>query len=389
MNTTRRRLGPEVFAGIELIDHHCHGVVEQPLQRSEFEDMITESNWPAPPGTSFFDSQVGVAIRRWCAPALGLEASAPPEEYLQRRAELGAAEVNRLLLTGTGITRYLIETGHKGDVILEPEAMAARADAGADVVVRLERIAEQVIEAGIPDGGFADAFRTELASQLRGAVGVKSIAAYRVGLDFAAARPDDAEVNTAAARIEQSGGQIRVADPVLIRFGIWCAVDAQQPIQFHVGYGDPDVDLHRCNPLLMTDFLRATRTSGARILLLHCYPYHREAGYLAHSFPHVFFDVGLAINYVGARARQVIAESLELAPFDRVLFSSDAWGLSELYFLGAELFRDGVLHTINEWIDADQWTAADGERLIRKMCGENARYAYRLPDAPRYPVGKE
>ena len=77
-------------------------------------------------------------------------------------------------------------------------------------------------------------------------------------------------------------------------------------------------------------------------MLLHCYPYHREAGYLAHCFEHVYADVGLAINYTGAQATQVIAESLELAPFHKALFSSDAWGAAELYSLGSILFRDGL-----------------------------------------------
>nr|BFE88209.1 hypothetical protein GCM10020093_108100 [Planobispora longispora] len=35
------------------------------------------------------------------------------------------------------------------------------------------------------------------------------------------------------------------------------------------------------------------------IVLLHNYPYHREAGYLAQVFPHVFADVSLALHNVG------------------------------------------------------------------------------------------
>lgn len=380
------RISDSVFEGIELVDHHCHGIVEESLSRSTFEDMLSESNWAAAEGTTFFDSQVGVAIQRWCAPELGLPAFASPEEYLQRRNELGAQQVNELLLRGTGISRYLIETGHKGDEILTPDLMAERSGATADTVIRLERVAEQVIDRGIPLSGYAHAFRTELAAQLENAVGVKSIAAYRTGLDFDPSRPDESEVNVAASRLgeAQSGRAVRVDDPILIRFGLWSAVDAQQPIQFHIGYGDPDVDLHRCNPLLLTDFIRLTRLSGARVLLLHCYPFHREAGYLAHSFPHVFCDVGLAINYTGAQSPQVIAESLELTPFDKALFSSDAWGLSELYFLGAHLFRRGLLGVINNWIGADEWSTEQGERVIRKICGENANLAYQFSGQPLF-----
>lgn len=382
-------LTPAAFASAELVDHHCHGVVEHRLERLEFESMLTESNWDAPEGTTVFDSQLGVAVRRWCAPLLDLEAHVSPERYLERRAELEPRDVNERLLRAAGIDRYLIETGYRGDDILSAGDMAHRADATSDTVVRLERLAEQLAPTLERPAEYADAFRNLLAQELRVAVGVKTIAAYRIGLDFNPVRPTDAEVAEAAAVwLSDLGAEARLESEVLIRFGIWCAVDAQQAIQFHIGFGDPDVDLHRCDPLLLTEWLRLTRTSGARVLLLHCYPFHRNAGYLAHSFPHVYCDVGLAINYVGARAPQVIAESLELTPFDKALFSSDAFGLPELYFLGAHLFRRGVLGVVNEWIAADEWNAATGESFIRKICGENAARAYNLGDAAQFsPVG--
>ncbi len=77
----------------------------------------------------------------------------------------------------------------------------------------------------------------------------------------------------------------RLADEVLHRFFIWCGADLGLPIQFHVGYGDRDIDLHRCNPLLLTGLLRALEPTGVPVMLLHNYPYHREAGYLAQVFP--------------------------------------------------------------------------------------------------------
>nr|WP_245190172.1 amidohydrolase family protein [Leucobacter exalbidus] len=265
--------------------------------------------------------------------------------------------------------------------------MADRAGATADAVVRLERLAEQLAPQLQSATDYAESFRAQLRTELTTAVGVKTIAAYRLGLDFNPVRPTDAEVAAAAAgwlREIEGGAEPRLDDAVLIRFGIWCAVDEQQAIQFHIGFGDPDVDLHRCDPLLLTEWLRLTRESGARVLLLHCYPFHRNAGYLAHAFPHVYCDVGLAINYVGARAPQIIAESLELTPFDKALFSSDAFGLAELYLLGAHLFRRGLLRVINEWIGAGEWDAATGEALIRKICADNAVRAYQLDERPRF-----
>jgi len=46
-------------------------------------------------------------------------------------------------------------------------------------------------------------------------------------------------------------------------------------------------------------------------------------------------DVGLAVNYAGAASPAIVAESMELAPFRKLLFSSDAWGAPELHLLGS------------------------------------------------------
>ena len=58
---------------LPLIDHHVHGVVAGALDGPGVEALLTESAAPVPPGASVFDSQLGFAVRRWCAPVLDLE----------------------------------------------------------------------------------------------------------------------------------------------------------------------------------------------------------------------------------------------------------------------------------------------------------------------------
>ena len=113
-------------------------------------------------------------------------------------------------------------------------------------------------------------------------------------------------------------------------------------------------------------------------MLLHCYPYHRGAGYLAQAYPHVYLDVGLAINYTGARAAAVVAESLELAPFGKLLFSSDAWGPAELHYLGALLWRRATARVLGEWVADGDWSQADALRVAEMVGAGNARRVYRL-----------
>ena len=366
------------LADLPLVDHHCHGLVRRDLRRAEFEAMLTEAEGPGPLGGSLFDSQIGLAVRRWCAPVLGLPAHAPAGEYLDRRAELGAEEVNRRLMAAVGTQDFLVDTGYLPEPITSPDELAALTGGQAREIVRLEALAEEVLAEGGSAAGFAETFRTRLAGRTTHAAGVKSVAAYRVGLALDGTRPSDAEVTLAADRVLRAGGRPRIADPVLHRFLVWSGIDLQLPVQFHVGYGDADVDLHRCDPLLLTDLLRATEPAGVPVMLLHNYPFHRNAGFLAQVFGHVFVDVGLASHNLGHRAAALLPELLELAPFGKVLFSSDAFGLAELYLLGTVLFRRGLGRYLAEGVTDDAWTAADAARIAVMIGAGNARRAYRL-----------
>lgn len=364
-----------------LIDHHCHGVTAAELDSQEFDQLASESGAPGRPGRMLSVSQLGVVIRAECAPLLDLPRHCSADAYLARRLELGAAEVNRRLLADTGIDAYFVDSGFQPRALLSPADMAKVSGRTAREVVRLEAVAEQLAMEQIDAARFGSAYSEALAAAATAArvVGLKSIIAYRFGLDFDPARPTAAEVTQAAGewlRRCQQAGRIRLDHPVLLRHVLWAGVDAGLALQFHVGFGDADITLYRCDPARMTGFIRAVEPLGTQVILLHCYPYHRQAGYLAHVYPHVWFDTGAAVSHSGLGSVQVIRESLEVAPFDKVLFSTDAFALSELYLCGAKLWRRGVRLILDEWVANDWLSAADAERFAQMMAHGNARRAY-------------
>ncbi|XRQ14043.1 amidohydrolase family protein [Actinomadura welshii] len=361
----------EYLESLPLVDHHCHGVLDRELGREEFEESLTEAGAPGPPGVSMFDTQVGFALRRWCAPVLDLDAHAEPDAYLARRAELGADEVNRRFLAAAGLDALCVDTGYNPQAMLGPAELGRLADAPGHEIVRLETLAEEVAADGVDAARFADEVRARL--DVRQVAGAKSIAAYRAGLELAGERPSAADVSAAAGRLMAQEAP-RVCDEVLHRFLVFCAVDAGLPVQFHVGYGDVDADLRRGDPLLLIELLRAMDPVPA--MLLHNYPFHRHAGYLAQVLPNVYADAGLATHNLGYRAPALIAELLELAPFGKVLYSSDAFGLAELYHLGALLFRHGLAGLLAGGVDDGAWTARDAERVAGLVASGNARRVY-------------
>jgi uncharacterized protein len=373
---------------LRLVDHHCHGVVPTDLDRAGFEAFISESFRPPPSGTSHFESPIGLAIRRWCAPVLGLEPFASPDDYVARRLELGADEVARRFLREAGLGALLIDTGFRSDEVDSLEGMRALAGAPVHEIVRLEAVAEALAGRGVDAGAYPSAYAEALEEASRGAVGFKSIIAYRGGFAFDPDPPENTDVIRAAgAFLDAAGsGRPRLSDTVLLRFGIWTgarlARDRGLPLQFHVGWGDPDLELHLTNPTLLTRLIRELVGLDVNVALLHCYPFHREAGYLAAMYPNVYFDVGSALHYLGPSSGRLLAEAMEVAPFSKLLFSSDAFGVAELYHLGAMLHRRALGEVLDGWIREDQCDAATSERIIEAIGRGNALRIYPLPEGP-------
>lgn len=366
----------ELLAELSLVDGHCHLVSRNLLDSHAFELAATEADRPAPAGVSYLDTQVGFAIRRWCAPVLGLPPHPSVEDYLLRRHELGPAEVLRRLISAAGLAELLVDTGLTGDGLCSFSELSG---VGLTVheVVRLEAVAEQAA-VGASAAGFATAYQAALHAAAERAVAVKSIVAYRHGLDLDPARPTAREVESAAGAWLATGG--RLTDPALLRFLLWAGVDTGLPVQLHTGFGDRDLALHRADPTLLQPWLAAVEPTGVPVVLLHCYPFHRHAGWLAQVYPGVYVDIGLTIGHVGARARQVLAEFCELAPFGKLLFSTDAYLLPELYLVGAAQFRHALGELLDGWLADSAISITDAHRTARMIAADNARRLYRLDE---------
>ncbi|MFH8977084.1 amidohydrolase family protein [Streptomyces sp. NPDC017890] len=100
-------------------------------------------------------------------------------------------------------------------------------------------------------------------------------------------------------------------------------------------------------------------------------------------FERVYLDVSLTLHHVGpARTGAILAEALEVAPFRKLLYSSDAYGVAEFHHLGAPAFRQGPAGLLQERVDADEPALPDALRIARWAGRDNARRVYRLPGGP-------
>jgi hypothetical protein len=204
--------------------------------------------------------------------------------------------------------------------------------------MRIERVAEDAQErvseivAAARDDGFA---------------ALKTIAAYRGGLEVD--RIDRAVIEALEAN---------------------AATRAPLPVQVHCGFGDPDLYLPRADPGHLRPLIE--RFDDTPFVLLHCYPFVREAGWLAHVYGHVFFDLSLTIPHV-ARPGEALHEALELAPFSKLLYASDAARTPELYYLAAKWWRETLAEVLPELLPEDE-----AEEAARAILRGNAIGLYGL-----------
>jgi uncharacterized protein len=148
------------------------------------------------------------------------------------------------------------------------------------------------------------------------------------------------------------------------------------PLQVHTGFGDTDLTLHRADPTLLRPLFEDSRNRDVPIILLHCYPFVRQASYLASVYSNAYLDLSLAMTFAAHRGSDLVLEALELAPASKLLFATDASRLPELFFLGARSWRRslaGALGTLMEGSLVDQRTAVRWAELILRG---NARRLY-------------
>ncbi len=365
------------LAGLPVIDQHAHN-----LARPEVVDgWAYVRSWTE----SAHDEQIvrhaphALAYRRSLrdvAALLGCEAS--EEAIVRTRRERGLEELTRRCFTAAGLEAVLMDDGFLPETVLPLDWH--RSFVRVHRVLRIEHLAEQLLAECESFHDFVDRFRSSIDPPPPGVVAYKSIACYRSGLGIELFQPGSAHAGFRAHK--QRGG--RLAMKALIDYLVCLTLQAAAhnglPVQFHTGFGDPDLDLRLANPLHLRRVLEEPRLRGAAVVLLHAsYPFSREAGYLASVYPNVYLDTGLAVPLLSvAGMRRTLGELLELAPFSKVLYSSDAHLIPELYYLAARWGRR-VLGEVLEGAVADgDLGAAEAEEAARAVLADNARRLYRL-----------
>lgn len=370
------------LAAIPLYDHHAHALFrESTWRRAPLEPYFGEANDPEQHRRFGRDT---LSFRRGMRDLARFYACEPTvDALLVARARVDYADLARRMFAAARIGHWLIDDGLWTDELMSiSECTALIPGVPVRRIVRLEVELARMIEQHDRASTLLAALADTLSNRASGIAAFKSIAAYRTGLDIG--RPAATEVEDAFSAIRRSvvrGRPTRVASKPLIDAMLWAVLPVAAargtPVQFHTGFGDPDLDLRLANPLHLRPLFESEALRGLRVVSLHCYPYVREAGYLASVYPGAYVDLGLTVPYTSVHAmRAALHEALHLAPVTKVLLSTDAQRTPETFWLAARWGRRVLGEVLDATIEDGDLSADEAAWAASRILFDNAAELY-------------
>jgi uncharacterized protein len=374
------------LTNIPVVDNHCHGVTkEQAFGNVEaWRLAFTESTDAGMPREHVLTTAFYRRLIRALAPFFGCE----PTEY--------AVFAARTAREGKGLTAELLRSANIDTLLLDtgfppPEEVFPVPELGklggcrAEPVLRLEVLMESLLTRYDTLAATEEALTAALEDvRAGGHVALKSIAAYRTGLDIREWSREEAEASLREYRRSALNGFTRLVHKplldTLLHVAFALAADQEVPVQFHVGYGDADTDLMLGNPLYLRAVLEKPDYRALPVVLLHeCYPYTRQGGYLAAVYENVYLDLSYGIPLLGyGEMLAFTRQALGVAPSSKLMYSSDGIEVPELHWISAIDGRRVIGEVLGELVAYGETSLTEAEAAGESMLRGNASRLYGL-----------
>lgn len=364
---------------VKTVDVHCHPYVanEKPFNKVEFlnelslsvsPDMFKEKNYSQSfhPGMNMY---MQITIRRL---ATFLSCESTIEAVVQKRNEMAIdfPAYTKSLFKDVQLEGLLVDFGYPQPSIPK-ETYEAITGVNTWEVSRIEPIMDSLKEECSTFDNFIEKYRQTLKENLDKdqVFGLKSIIAYRSGLDIGGMHKD-----IAAKQYDEFQKKGRAKAKELRDYCLHIALEectkTNKVLHIHTGVGDGEVILSKASPSLLIDVLRDKRYKDTKVHLVHGgYPWMEEAAFMASILPNVYMDISLQNPFIGHGVERIISQVFEFAPFNKVMYGSDAFTLPEMNWLGVLLFKECFEKVLHSWIKNDYM---DSE--MAQMIGEMVLY---------------
>jgi predicted TIM-barrel fold metal-dependent hydrolase len=361
-----------------MIDHHAHpfSIEPGPFDPSAITLDVVDDGGPerrAAQGPTRVAQElltVRLAARLGCDPA----------DVPDARAEAATDWPGycRGLFHDAGLTALLVDAGYSPEAVGQLPHVASLSGCEVHPIHRIDPTVDRLIGEGSGAAEIVSAVESEMEQAVQhGAVGFKSILAYRTGLNV------DPTVDLAAADRSLGGeGPVRrrgkACRDLVIRRALGLAAELRTPFQFHTGFGDSDLRLSEANPLLLEELLRTPEGSAASVVLIHgSFPWHEELAYLCATRPNVHGDLSLSNIFSPLTTADRLFRLLDLAPAAKLLLGTDGHGEPESFWLAATVLTEAWQQVRSRLSEAGlrrEWLDDVEDRLFQR----NARELYGL-----------
>jgi len=250
-------------------------------------------------------------------------------------------------------------------------------------IYRIEPLIVDLLKRELSWPDFAKAYDDAISTALTsgGYVGVKSVIAYRTGLDVSplSRTPDQGYQALDAIRRGTGGGAVKKLRDHLLCRALELCTEHKVPMQIHTGMGDYEVNLVLARPAYLLDLLRFPVYRGCTVILVHMgYPYHREAGYMAQVLPRVYCDISEGVPFSGIGSQTILREILEMAPLNKVMYGSDAYTVPEGIYASAKIGKRIVTAVMNDLVTEDVLTEKEAIEVGEMILGGTTQRIYNL-----------
>jgi predicted TIM-barrel fold metal-dependent hydrolase len=377
---------PIDLSNVPLADNHCHGIyrTQTPVDVTAWRELFTESS---DLGMRSKHVTTTLFYRRLIREMATFFDCEPTEEaILTARQQLGEQDLIQSFLRDANFDVLFIDKGYPSqELLLSDATVSDLANCRVAPILRVELLMQRLITENVSLSSVVEALRAGLNDvRGQGYVALKSIVAYRSGLDIRTWMMEDVEEAFAEARREvQEKGSLRLAHKplldTLLHVTFEEAARQELPVQFHTGYGDADADMLLANPLNLRAVLERREYRAMPVVLLHeSYPYTQQGAYLATVYENVYFDLSYGIPFLGHHEMlEFTRTALSVAPYSKLLYSSDAVGVPEVHWVSALEGRHILGQVLGECIANGDLSQVEAEQAGVSVLHDNAIQLYK------------
>ncbi|HET7094211.1 MAG TPA: amidohydrolase family protein [Thermomicrobiales bacterium] len=370
------------FSELPVIDNHSHPYLFE-TDGVRYEPLDSFLGLPGDRSPAALAHRDAMLYQRWATRELAafLGCAATPAAVAAARHAVGdEADFVRRLFADERIEAILVDTGFPQPPV-DMAQFRDRVPTQILTVYRIEPPIKALLDERVGYDEFVRRFDDGLRRAIRdeGFVAVKSIIAYRTGLDIDPANASDeagrAGLERALAEPERMMASKTLRDHIFLRTLTLCG-ELGVSFHIHTGIGDADIVLARCSPALLNETLKQPEYGDTKVVLIHTYPYMAEASWMAGALPNLWIDLSEGVPFALAAVDRIFETALELAPVNRVLFGTDAFSGPEQTWLGAKVAKQALARVLTKLCERGYVVEAEAPDIAAAILAGNARAMY-------------